>query len=261
MYRTNSAAALRRVIGAGIISGAAILGACSDSTTAPEATAVPGSMNAMTIGGGQFPDPMVTFVTVRMADTTGATLKEIGRVHFITSNSPDSIGVLDNAAGDLDPTPGFIKAKLAKAASYKVCFAGALSYAGDFWGNTYAPCSPKITTNAQTVQAGVVYGKRKPRVVMLAKNEFGALVGKATYSFQTADWATVHTTWEGSAFDRSNVSGNFTYDYFHKPHSDLKVCEVSPPPKHQLMSTKCFNVALKFGGIHTLVFHHEQLLY
>jgi hypothetical protein len=260
MYRTNITTAARRAVGAGIIASAAALAACSDSMTAPQAPAIPDGANAVTLQGG-FPPPLAAYVTFRVADTTGATLKETGWTFIRTTNPTDSIAVPDNGPGDLDPAVGYIKAKVPKAASYKACFDWSLKYAGDFWGSTYRACGPEVASTAQTVAVGVTHGKRKPQVVMLAKDDFGALVGGATYTIYTPEWATANTATEGGPYDRSPVSGNFTYDYFYKPHPDLTVCEVSPPPKHQLTSTKCFTIALKFGGVHTLVFNHERLIY
>ena len=259
MYRP-SITTVRRLIGAGIISGAAALAACSDSTTAPQAPVVPSTANAALQGGG-FPPPLSAYVTVRIADTTGATLQEAGWVNIITANPLDTVAVLDNDPKDLDPAVGYIKAKVPKAQSYKACFDFSLKYAGDYWSNTYRACGPEVASTAQTVSVGVAHAKRRPRIVMLAKNEFGALVGGAKYTIDVPQWASIQTVYEGGPYDRSSVAGNFTYDYFREPHQGVKVCEVSPPPKHLLTSTKCFTVDVKFGGVVTLTFDHEQLLY
>jgi hypothetical protein len=259
MDRITAFTALRRIIGAGIISSAAVLAACSDSPTAPPAAALPGGANALTVGTG--PRTLAAYVTARLADTLGVTVKEIAWVDVATSNPSTTKAVLDNSTDDLDPTVGYIKVKVDKSQSYQVCFDKSLSLTGDRWGNTFKACSASIASSASTVSAGVVYGKRNPQIVMLAKNEFGALVGGAKYSFETPEWVNPTIAYEGGGFDRNATVGNFTFDYIRYPHQSMKVCEVTPPPKHLLTSTQCFTFPVKFGGITTLTFNHEQVLY
>ena len=257
MYRASTTTALGRLMSAGIVAGAVVLTACSDSTTAPQAPSMPTSANAITVG----PPTLSAYITVRVADTTGATLKETGWMEFTTTGPVDTVRVLDNSTKDLDPAVGYMKVRVAKAQTYRACWSFSEHYRGDFLSQTFPECTSKVTSSAQTVNVGVVYAKRAPTIVMLAKNEFGALIGGATYTIEIPDQNSIHTASEGGYYDESSVVGNFTYGTVHYPHPVVKVCEVSPPPKHELTSAKCFSFETKFGLVNTFVFKHQSLIY
>jgi hypothetical protein len=257
MYRATITTAVGRLMSAAIVSGAVALAACSDSATAPETSAIPTTANAITVG----PPTLAAYITVRAADTTGATLKETGWMEFTTTSPLDTVRVLDNSAKDLDPAVGYMKVKVAKAQTYRACWSFSEHYRGDYSSQTFPQCTPKVTSSAQTVNVGVVYAKRAPTILMLAKNEFGVLIGGATYTVEIPDQNSLQTVSEGGYYDESSVVGNFTYGTVHYPHPVVKVCEVSPPPKHELTSTKCFSFETKFGLVNTLVFKHQSLIY
>ena len=257
MYRATITTTFGRFMSAAIVAGTVAVAACSDSTTAPQTTTIPTSANGIMVG----PPPLAAYITVRVADTTGATLKETGWMEFTTTNALDTVRVLDNSAKDLDPTVGYMKVKVAKAQTYRACWSFSEHFRGDYTSQTFPQCTPKVESSAQTVNVGVVYAKRSPTIVMLAKNEFGMLIGGATYTIEIPDQNSIHTASEGGMYDESSVAGNFTYPTVHYPHPVVKVCEISPPPKTQLTSPKCFSFETKFGQVNTFTFKHQTLIY
>ena len=85
--------------------------------------------------------------------------------------------------------------------------------------------------------------------------------GGATYSVTIPNPAWSQTASEGGYYDESAVVGNFTFGNVHYEYPLVTVCEVSPPPKHELTSTKCFSFETKFGMVKTLEFKHQSLIY
>ena len=252
---TRSALSGRRLAAAGLVAVAASVAACGDAATAPKAPATrvaeDPSMLVLSLGAT---------VKVRLADTTGTTLTEPGWVEFVSGGN-DTLKVLDNSAKDLDPTVGFLAVKMAKTNQYKACFIRSAHYMPDLDGQVnYQYCSTSTSTSF-TVHMGVLIGQRSPMFKLIAKDEFNALAGGATYNILTTDngWNLTFQDGNGS-YDESIGADGVTIYSLNFPFN-VKICEVKPPSKMVLTSQACYTVAAKWGKTYTYTFTHEHAIY
>ena len=105
---------VRSLVVAGLVTAAASLAACSDSPVAPSPmtpTRTPEAQAGVSLNLG-------AYIKVRIADTTGATLKETAWVWFYSGK--DTLKIRDNEKGDLDPTIGYVKVMVSKTNNYRV---------------------------------------------------------------------------------------------------------------------------------------------
>ena len=108
---------------------------------------------------------------------------------------------------------------------------------------------------------GTLIGQRSPMFKLIAKDEFGALAGGATFDLLTINngW---HLTFQGGnpSYDESIGADGVTIYTLNFPF-DVKICEVKPPSKMLLTSQACFTVDAKWGKTYTYTFTHEHVLY
>lgn len=246
----------RHVVAASIALVSGSLVACGDAATAPQAPAVARDIDRPS----EVVLQVAAFLTVRAVDTTGKNLSEIAWVNFKTANPQDTMSVRDNTAKDLDPTIGVIKVAMAKAQTYTACFSMSAHYRGDYTSQTYPQCQT-VTSNAINVDMGKVYGKLSPVVTFLTKNEFGALIGGATFNLNVAsqNWSLTFTDGNPYYDESAGVNGNVTYN-LHYPNA-IAWCEVSPPPKTHLVSPKCGSFNAQWGKTYVITLAHETLIF
>jgi hypothetical protein len=247
----------RRLVAAGVIAIAASVAACGDTATAPKAPTIA----PPTDGASPLVLSLGVTAKVRIADTTGTTLTEPGWVMFSWGGIADTLTVLDNSAKDQDPTVGFIQVTLPKSNQYKVCFNRSAHYEPDLDGQVNFPYCATSTSASFTVHLGVLYGQRSPIFKLIAKDEFGALAGGATYEITTPNNGWHLTFQDGNmSYDESAGANGITIYTLNFPNW-VKICEVKPPPKMVLTSASCFYVVAKWGGMYTYTFTHEHALF
>jgi hypothetical protein len=247
----------RRLVAVGVVAITASVAACGDAATAPKAPTI-----ATAIDGAS---PLVlslgATVKVRLADTTGTTLTEPGWVQFTWGGINDTLSVRDNSAKDQDPAVGFIKVTLTKTNQYKACFIRSAHYMSDLAGQAkYQVCSSS-TSPASTVDMGTLIGQRSPMFKLIAKDEFGALAGGATYDLvlPNDNWHLIFQDGNGS-YDESAGANGVTIYTLNFPFW-VKICEVKPPSKLVLTSPACYYVNAKWGQTYTYTFTHEHAIY
>jgi len=197
-------------------------------------------------------------LTIRLADTTGATLKEPGSVRVYWGGPADTMRVVDNFPGDKDLTVGVIKVTVSKTNQYKVCFLRSWHYMAD---PDHFPACRLSTSAAMTIDMGTVIGQKSPMLKMIAKDEFGFLAPGATYEISHPATGFHITLADGTAnYDESaGVNGItlYTEPYLYAE----KVCEIKPPPKMVLTSPACFTVDnTTWGQLYTHTFTHEHTI-
>lgn len=247
----------RRLIAAGVIAITASLAACGDAATAPKAPTIA----PPTDGASPLVLSLGASVKVRLADTTGTTLTEPGGVKFSWGAIDDTLTVRDNSAKDLDPAIGFIKVKLSKTNQYKVCFLRSAHYMPDLDGQVNYPYCSSSTSAALTVDMGTLIGQRSPMFKLIAKDEFGALAGGATYDLilPNDNWHLIFQDGNGS-YDESAGADGVTIYSLNFPFW-VKICEVKPPPKMVLTTPACYFVNAQWGKTYTYTFTHEHAIY
>lgn len=201
------------------------------------------------------------YVSVRIVDTTGKTLTEPGWIQFSTSPN-DTVSVRDNTAKDLDPAIGVIKAALTKSGNYKACFSRSAHYYRDYGAGLQKwPNCRSLSTNAMNVDLGKVYGQRAPIVTLITKNQFGSLVGGASFDFLIPDsgWNLIFADGNMSYDESAGANGIITYT-LGWPHV-FQICEFSPPAKSILTSPACQTIDAKWGQSFTFTFYHETQIF
>ena len=199
-------------------------------------------------------------VKVRLADTTNTTLTEPGWVEFISGGN-DTLRVRDNSAQDEDPTVGFLAVKMAKTNQYKTCFIRSAHYMPDLDGQVNYPYCATSTSTSTTVHMGVLIGQRSPMFKLIAKDEFGALAGGATYNILTTDNGWNLTFQDGNPSYDESIGADGIMIYTLNFPFNVKICEVKPPSKMLLTSQACYTVAAKWGKTYTYTFTHEHAIY
>jgi hypothetical protein len=132
--------------------------ACSDETTAPQATAKPIVQSEAIINPIFF-----TVATVKVVDVfASAIVSEKPTVRFKVGD--DSVDVEDNSAKDMDATLGTIKTVVARGASYQVCaLKTPIRFVGVAGFPNYPNCA-QASGPASQVDFGKVFMRKKPRV-------------------------------------------------------------------------------------------------
>lgn len=244
---------VRSLVVAGLVTAAASLAACSDSPVAPNPvtpTRTPEAQAGVSLNLG-------AYIKVRIADTTGATLKETAWVWFYSGK--DTLKIRDNEKGDLDPTIGYVKVMVSKTNNYRVELGRSAHYMPDQDGFVNFAYIATSTSAAMTVDLGTLYLQRSPMFNFVAWDEFGALAGGATYNLTTNVGWSIDLQDGDYRYDESGINGLLIYT-LNFPFT-VKICEVKPPPKMVLTSQKCFTFPAKWGQTYTLTFNHEHALY
>ena len=255
MLRSSLPLRASRLASAGLVVATAMLAACGDAATAPQAP----TMAPKTDSPSNVVLSLGATVKVRLADTTGTTLTETGWVEFVSGK--DTLKVLDNSAKDLDPTVGFLSVMMTKGWEYKACFIRSAHYMPDLDGTVNYPYCSTVTSTSFTVHMGVLIGQRSPMFKLIAKDEFGALAGGATYQITTPVNGWSLTFQDGSAVYDESVGADGVMAYSLNFPFFVKICEVKPPSKMVLTSPACFTVDAKWGGLYTHTFTHEHAIY
>lgn len=246
-------ASARSLLMAGVVTAVASLAACSDSPTAPQSPTL--ARPAASLSGGGL--NMGATIRVRIADTTGATLKEAAWVWFYSGN--DTLKIRDNTPGDLDPALGYVKVMMSKTNNYRVELGRSNHYMPDKDGFVNFQFITTSTSAAMNIDVGTLYLQRSPIFNFVSWDEFGALAGGATYNITTdVNWS-LNLLDGDYHYDESTIDGLLIYT-LNFPFI-VKICEVKPPPKMVLTSQKCFSFPAKWGQIYTATFTHEHAIY
>lgn len=229
-----------------------LLAACGEAATAPQAPVV-----ARPVDGDS---PIIAntnlgaYVSVRVVDTTGTTLIENPWVKF-TAGPNDTVTVLDNSAKDLDPTVGVVKVLIKKTGTYTACFIRSAHLYPDFAGTPWPSCKT-VSSSSITIDMGKVYGQHCPQIVVVAKNQFGTLVGGGTYSFTdpATGWSLSFQD-NDPKYDENSTAGRIWYTAGYP--KKMQVCEVTSPNGNDLVSDKCKTVDMKWGIGYLVYFNYE----
>lgn len=252
---TRISAMGRRFAAASLLAAAAPLAACSNAATAPTTpTLAPGgqSQSGISVNVG-------AYLKVRIADTTGTTLTERAWVWFYSGK--DTLKIRDNAPGDLDPALGFIKVMMSKTNNYMAEAGRSDHYMPDKDGFVNWKYITTSTSPAMTVDMGTLTLERSPMFKIIAKDEFGALAGRATYQISTPVNGWSMSFQDGNAaYDESLGADGITIYTINFPFL-VKICEVNPPSKMVLTSPACYTVDAKWGQTSTHTFTHEHVLF
>ena len=247
-------APVRAVVAASLVAAAASLAACADTSTAPKSpTLAPTteSQSGISLNVG-------AYIKVRIADTTGTTLTERAWTWFYSGN--DTLKIRDNAAGDLDPAVGFIKVMVSKTNNYRVEAGRSEHYMPDLDGSVDWKYIATSTSAAMTVDVGTLFLQRSPMFKFVAKDEFGALAGGATYKLTTdVNWS-IDLQDGDSRYDESVGADGIMIYTLNFPFN-VKICEVKPPSHMVLTSQACFSFPAKWGKTYTYPFTHEHAIY
>jgi len=251
----RTSTAVRALVAVSLLAATAALAACADTPTAPKSLSLPSAnenLSGISLDLG-------AYLKVRIADTTGTTLKETAWVWFYSGN--DTLKIRDNAAGDLDPAVGYVKVMVSKTNNYKVEAIRSAHYMPDLDGSVNYQYIVTSTSAAMTVDVGTLVLQRSPMFKLIAKDEFGALAGGATYNLTTLDvpWS-INLLDGDSRYDESAGADGIMIYSLNFPFQ-VKICEVKPPSKMILTSQSCFSFPAKWGQTYTLTFTHEHAIY
>ena len=125
-------------------------------------------------------------VTLHVINVWGQPVPEAATVEFTTSKG--SVQVVDNAAGDLDPTMGTVKVAMTQAASYEACITdGTANSNAVQWDPTYPICR-SLASSSTKVDLGSAYMRRIPKVGFYFQDMQGS----------AAKGGTLTTVWTGN---------------------------------------------------------------
>jgi hypothetical protein len=206
--------------------------ACSDETTAPQATAKPIAQSEAIINPVFF-----TVATVKVVDVfNSAIVSEKPTVRFKVGD--DSVDVEDNSAKDMDATLGTIKTAIPRGATYEVCaiktpvrFVGVPGYPN------YPDCA-KASGPASQVDLGKVFMRKKPRVGFYLQDMSGNWITGAHVGI-TYPNGFVLDLYEGKPGYDSIIDGQFYMTLIFPPVGTYKWCETQAPNGYQFTQPTC----------------------
>jgi hypothetical protein len=242
----------RHLVAAGVLAAAVSSAACRDDVTAPQTPVVAKSVDQPS---ANFVVP-IAVVTLHVINVWGQPVPEAATVKFTTSKG--SVQVVDNAAGDLDPTMGTVKVAMTQAASYEACITdGTANYNAVPWDPTYPICR-SLTSSSTKVDLGSAYMRRIPKVGFY----FQDMQGNA------AKGGTLTTVWPGnytlSVYDGmpgwdAVVDGLITLKLVSGPGT-YSWCETKAPPGFMLTSPTCGSFVAAYDVDIAILLKHQPLL-